>query len=309
MPTFIRFQPQQWMVHHVTSRCRKGYAFLKPTQEVNTLFLGVLGRAQHKFKDRILVHNLVVMSNHYHMILSTESAYALSEFMCLMNSGLARLANRYHQRHGYVFERRFASEELLDEEALSERLMYLFGNSMKEGLVRHPHEWPGVHCSRALCDGAPLIGESLDRSMLRALLASGEPEDSARQRATRRWELGLHRLRQWSELSHDEYREKCICLLESTVEQYSRDKVLGVEGVLSQEIYHVRKAKKSRRPLCRALSECAQRLEREYRRQYRHFVDSFLSASHRLRAEVRATSQSIVVQFPKGGVPLYGGGG
>ena len=145
MPTFIRFQPQQWMVHHITSRCRKGYAFLKPTQEVNALFLGVLGRAQHKFKDRILIHNLVVMSNHYHLLLSAHSTDDLSTFMKFLNGNLTRELNRVWDEEGTMWSKRYSSHIILDECALERAYTYVFANTFKERLVDHPRDWPGFH--------------------------------------------------------------------------------------------------------------------------------------------------------------------
>ena len=93
------------------------------------------------------------------------------------------------------------------------------------------------------------------------------------------------------------------------MERYRQIEVLGVKNVMTQEIYVNRGKKRSGRPLCRALSEIAQRLNREYRRMYRMFVDSFRVSSHELRTAVRVTSRTIIVQFPLGGIPLAGGSG
>ena len=111
MPQHLRFQSKSWATHFVTTRCIHGYLLFRPNESFNRLMIGCIGRSLSLFSGRVELNAVVVMSNHYHMLLSTESARALSEFMCVLNSNIARVVNRFHHRSGYVFERRFASEE------------------------------------------------------------------------------------------------------------------------------------------------------------------------------------------------------
>ena len=175
--------------------------------------------------------------------------------------------------------------------------------------MQHPHHWPGVHSSRALCDDEPMVGEYIDRTLLSRLLIKGEAEHEAKKHATSYFTLTLQKPRVWSELSKERYRSLCQSLVERAVEIYRKENVLGIKKVLCQDIYVMRRTKKGARPLCRALSEYAQHLTREYRRLYRAFVDSFSCASHELRTSIRSTCQSTIVRFPMGGVPLFGGSG
>ena len=89
MPYHLRFQPDEWMTYHVTARCLEGFLFLKPKPEMTSLVLGVLGRGMEQYQAQIQVHNLVVMSNHYHLLISSRSAEDLSVFMQFFNGNVS----------------------------------------------------------------------------------------------------------------------------------------------------------------------------------------------------------------------------
>ena len=62
-----------------------------------------------------------------------------------------------------------------DEEAAQvERFRYVLSNGVKEGLVEHVQDWPGVHCAAALLDGQPLVGHWFDRTREYAARNQGE---------------------------------------------------------------------------------------------------------------------------------------
>ena len=54
-------------------------------------------------------------------------------------------------------QRRYEMTVVTAEDAAQiERLKYVLANSVKENLVNHLREWPGVHSVRALLDGKTL---------------------------------------------------------------------------------------------------------------------------------------------------------
>ena len=96
----LRYQSQAWATHHVVSRCVRGYSFLRPTPEVVATTAGVLGRALHGYSHCIKLHHYAFLSNHFHLLLSSESTGALSEFMKYLKSNLTRELARIHEWTG-----------------------------------------------------------------------------------------------------------------------------------------------------------------------------------------------------------------
>src|SRR5210317_776399 len=88
----LRFIPEGGALVEVTCRTIQGRFLLKPTVELESLVVGVLARAQRLYP--VELHAYVFLSNHYHLLLSVESALDLAHFMNYLNSNLAREAGR-----------------------------------------------------------------------------------------------------------------------------------------------------------------------------------------------------------------------
>jgi hypothetical protein len=124
MPRSLRYVPAPGTLVEVTTRTIHGRLLLKPTPPINQAILGVLGRAQRLYG--MVVHLVVVLSNHYHLLVAPTDAEQLAQFMGFVNSNIAREIGRH--------------------------------------LVEHPREWPGIHCVKALIEGERLEGIWFDRS-------------------------------------------------------------------------------------------------------------------------------------------------
>ena len=132
----------------VTTRTSQGRYLLSPSPEVNRTIKGVIGRGQRR--TGIDICGLAFMSNHAHMLLVPESTEQLSEFMGFVNGNIARKVGPLQGWRGRLWERRYQHIIISDEpEAQIARLKYLFSQGTKEGLVRHPLDWPGVHSAGA----------------------------------------------------------------------------------------------------------------------------------------------------------------
>src|SRR4029453_8554688 len=78
---------------------------------------------------------------------------------------VAREIGRLHNWREKFWARRYRAILVShEEEAQVGRLAYLLANGVKEGLVERPHQWPGVHCARALSAGTDLQGTWFDRT-------------------------------------------------------------------------------------------------------------------------------------------------
>jgi REP element-mobilizing transposase RayT len=161
----LRFLPYAWCPLEVTTRTMQGRFLLRPSPEVNARILGVLARAQSKYDVRLF--HCTVMSNHMHLLLATDSVATLAQFMSFVNGNIAREIGRLHGWPGRFWARRYRAIPVLDDDALLDRFRYLMAQGVKEGLVRRPTEWPGVHFADALRKGTALEGTWYDRSSVR----------------------------------------------------------------------------------------------------------------------------------------------
>ena len=79
---------------------------------------------------------------------------------------------------------------------------------------------------------------------------------------------------------------------------------MGMSLVLAQPVFTARFTQRSSRPLCR--TKCIERLK-AYRALYKAFKAQFQLAFAILREGIYMGVTLLDVQFPEGGVPLFGG--
>jgi hypothetical protein len=83
-----------------------------------------------------------------------DTARQLALFMAYVNSNIAREVSHLHGWPDKIWSRRYQGIVISDEEAAqTARLKYLLANGCKEGLVKRPQDWPGVHVAKALIQG------------------------------------------------------------------------------------------------------------------------------------------------------------
>lgn len=132
-------------IYHVTARGnRKQPIFLEPDD--NRFHLWCLGQAASRFEWR--VHTWVHMTNHFHMTLTTPKP-TLSQGMHWLNGLYAQVFNERHQLTGHLFQGRFHSLVIEDQEQLLAAARYCDLNPVRAGLCDHPVAWRWSSC-RAL---------------------------------------------------------------------------------------------------------------------------------------------------------------
>jgi REP element-mobilizing transposase RayT len=136
----------------ITSRTQHGRFLMRPSEEVNELILGVLGRAQTKYD--VVLHAFVFLANHYHLLTTMRSAEQMSLFTGFLNGNLAKELGRLHGWREKFWGRRYHSASVnFTEQDQVKRFLYILDNSCKEGLVASPLDWPGVSSATALYNG------------------------------------------------------------------------------------------------------------------------------------------------------------
>ena len=305
MSHHLRYQSTPWATHHVTSRCIQGFAFLTPHDHIADICRGVLGYSLHVYREVIKLHHYVFLSNHFHLLLSSETTADLARFMCHFKGNLARELGRVHDWHDSFWQKRYSNEEVLDEEGLIEIFKYITQNSVKEGLVEHPSQWAGLHGYHQLVEDREVSGPWVNRSDL--YIARKRDKSAQESEFTSSFPVLLSPPPMWANMSDSRYREHCEELCEEAVLEAIRSRAKGAIGmsqVLGQHIYQPRFTKRSDRPLCR--TKCIERMK-AYKADYYTFKALFQEASAVLRDAIHRGVEHLSVRFPSGGVPLFGG--
>jgi REP element-mobilizing transposase RayT len=284
MPRPLRFQPEEWMTHFVTTRCIHSRMLLRPSQSANRLIIGVFARAAQRYNVRTF--GLCVLSNHYHLLISSPNASTLSSFMQYVNSNIAREIGRLHGWKEKFWSRRYRASLVLDDAAHIDRLKYIFSNSFKEGLVKHARYWPGVHCHSALVEKRALVGVWIDRAQGH-LSGHDDAEELT---------LEFHQLPCLSELGDAAYRDRMQELSrEAHQECETPIEFLGQKRILAVDPHtKPKKTSRSPAPLCHA---GCQMLSRAFRLVYQTFIQVYKQTFEAFRDRLQ---QAL---FPRGGLP------
>src|SRR3990170_2025694 len=73
----------------ITLRTMQSRLLMPPTPACCDRILGILGRALEHHPG-IALHAFVFLNNHYHMLLTAKDGESLANFMCFVNSNIAR---------------------------------------------------------------------------------------------------------------------------------------------------------------------------------------------------------------------------
>ena len=294
----IRFIPPGGCLVEVTTRALQGRYLLRPSLHLNELIVGILARAQRRWPVRL--HGAVFMSNHYHLLLTVETARQLSGFMHYVNGQIAREVCRLYSWKDRVWSRRYVATLVSVEEAAQVgRFRYLLAHGAKENLVASPREWPGVHCAKVLATGGSLRGVWIDRTLQYEAERSGKDCNPTTFRETYR--LTFDPLPCWANLDPSAYQTRVESLLRD-VEAEAKEacerrglEPLGLDKILRQSPQALpNRVKKSPAPLVHAASKAVRKILRD---GYRVFLGAYRIAAEKLRSGDRSA------EFPVGCFP------
>ncbi|MGB9698048.1 MAG: transposase [Thermodesulfobacteriota bacterium] len=101
-------------------------------------FLKILGRMADRFRTKIFVY--VLMPNHYHLLLKTGEGN-LSRSMQWLGTAYTSWFNRRHHRSGHLFQGRFKSILVENNDYLLQLSCYVHRNPVRAGLVKRLAEY------------------------------------------------------------------------------------------------------------------------------------------------------------------------
>lgn len=104
-------------------------------------FLGLLGEALAR--EKALLHAVSLMTNHVHLIVVPENDLSLSRLIKRVAQRYAQLRNRRRDGSGKLFEERYWSRPLVDDNQLGVSTYYVEANAVRAGMFARPeeHRW------------------------------------------------------------------------------------------------------------------------------------------------------------------------
>jgi len=133
-PLRLEFEGAFW---HITSRGNERKDIFR--QEVDRLlFLGLLATAVKRFRWRL--HEYCLMTNHYHLVIETPFR-TLAKGMHWLNSEYVRVFNKRYARVGHLFQGRYKSILIDEQNYLDEVRRYTVLNPVRAGMVAGPAEY------------------------------------------------------------------------------------------------------------------------------------------------------------------------
>lgn len=129
----------------VTRRCTQRLCLLRPSKEVENLFLYCLAYAAKRTGVRI--HAITVLSTHYHIVL-TDMYAVLPFFMADLNRMVAKSLNcHYGHWENFWAPGSYDRKVCRSTEDKLDRMVYTMANGTSSGLVEKADQWPGL-CAR-----------------------------------------------------------------------------------------------------------------------------------------------------------------
>lgn len=126
----------------LTRRVAQRQFLLTPSSTVNSVLRYCLHRAAKTYG--VEIHAVQALSNHVH-ILATDIRGELPGFMAWFDREVAKCLNGYYDRaEAFWSNDHYSAVALIDAESVIGKLVYLFVNAVKAGLVRTYRDWPGV---------------------------------------------------------------------------------------------------------------------------------------------------------------------
>jgi putative transposase len=144
----------------VSRRCAQRQFLLKPSKLTCTVFGYVLAVAAARYG--VLLHACVVMSNHYHLVL-TDVRGQLPLFGQFLDSLVARAMNASYGRwEAFWAPSSYSAVTLVTKDDVIEKAAYTLANPAASGLVASGTEWPGLWSGPDAVVDEPLTFERPD---------------------------------------------------------------------------------------------------------------------------------------------------
>ena len=138
MPRRARLQVAGLPMHIIQRGNNRQACFF--ADEDYQFFLDCLARLAKRF--RCALHAYVLMTNHFHLLLTSELEAGPSLLLKFLGQRYVQYVNRTYRRTGSLWEGRFRSSLVQTERYLLGCYRYIEMNPVRANMVKHPIEYP-----------------------------------------------------------------------------------------------------------------------------------------------------------------------
>jgi putative transposase len=125
--------------HHIIQRGNNRQAIFASTADYE-LLLALLD--EHARKNAVAIHAYVLMSNHFHLLATPETAEGIPVMMQSVGRRYVRHFNQRQGRTGTLWEGRYKSTLIQAERYLLACMAYIDQNPVRAGLAQDPGGYP-----------------------------------------------------------------------------------------------------------------------------------------------------------------------
>jgi len=125
--------------HHIIQRGNNRQPIFGDTADYE-LLLAIIHENAREFG--VAIHSYVLMSNHFHLLATPETAEGIPRMMQAVGRRYVRLFNQKQARTGTLWEGRYKSTIIQAERYLLACMVYIDLNPVRAGLVGDPRAYP-----------------------------------------------------------------------------------------------------------------------------------------------------------------------
>jgi putative transposase len=126
------------LVYHILNRGNGGQIVFHKEKDYDA-FIELMELAKQQFPIKIFAYCL--MPNHFHIVVSPSKGEDLSKFMQWLMTSHVRRYHKHYSTSGHIWQGRYKSFIVQDNNYLLIVLRYVEGNPVRAGLVKSAKEW------------------------------------------------------------------------------------------------------------------------------------------------------------------------
>ena len=156
MPRRARIKAASGIYHVINRGNNKQNIFLQANDYYR--FLEYLKRSKVKYPTKILGYAL--MPNHFHLLIKTVKNTDISCFMKSLSTSYACFYNRKYSYSGHLFQARFKSMLVTEDDYLIQLIRYIHDNPVRASLIDEIEDYPYTSFKSYLTNDENLVDVS-----------------------------------------------------------------------------------------------------------------------------------------------------